>query len=223
MRHQNELPVRSTAGDHPMKRHHTARYYAHRVKENLTTRVSKLICAIFLTLLFLVGVITFVLWLSLRPHRPRFFVRELSIPGLGQENGFANAKIIFNVTARNSNQNFGFYYDAIQMTVNYQDQSIGGETLALPFYQEPKNTTILAGILGGNSLRVTAGQWRQFMADHSRGAVAFSIELSSTIRFKISTWESKHHRIRATCPVAVGADGSLLTTDRDKRCQVYFI
>ncbi|CAI9755124.1 unnamed protein product [Fraxinus pennsylvanica] len=223
MRSQNELPVQSTAGNHPMKRHHTAGYYARRVKENLTTRVFKLICAIFLTMLFLVGILTFVLWLSLRPHRPRFQVQELSIPGLGQGNRFAKAHIIFNVTARNSNQNVGFYYDAIQITVNYRDQSIGGETLAFPFYQEPKNTTILAGILGGNSLRVTAGQWRRLVADRWRGVVVFSIELSSTIRFKISTWKSKRHRIHATCPVAVGANGSILATDKDKSCQVYFI
>ncbi|CAI9787885.1 unnamed protein product [Fraxinus pennsylvanica] len=223
MRYQNEIPIQSTAGNRPMKRHHTARYYAHRVKESLTTRVSKLICAIFLALLFLVGIITFVLWLSLRPHRPRFHVREFTIPGLGQENGFVNAQIIFNVTARNSNQNVGFYYDTIQMTVNYQDQSIGGETLALPFYQEPKNTKILAGILGGDSLKVTADRWGQFVADRSRGAVVFSIEFSSSIRFKISTWESKRHRIRATCPVAVGVDGLILATYKDKKCQVYFI
>ncbi|KAL2454538.1 Late [Abeliophyllum distichum] len=223
MRYQNDIPVQTAAGNRPMKRHHTARYYAHRVKESLTTRVSKLICAIFLALLFLVGIITFILWLSLRPHRPRFHVREFTIPGLGQANGFANAQIIFNVTSRNSNQNVGFYYDAIHMTVNYKEQSIGGKTLALPFYQEPKNTTILTGILGGYSLKLTTNQWQQFTADMSRGAVIFSVELSSTIRFKISTWESKRHRIRATCPVGVGADGSLLAIDKDKRCQVYFV
>ncbi|KAI3466598.1 hypothetical protein Pfo_023261 [Paulownia fortunei] len=218
----DRIPIQSTPQDRPMKRHHTARYYAHRVKESLTTRVSKLICAIFLTLLFLIGIITFILWLSLRPHRPRFHVQEFSIPGLALESGFPNAQIVYNVTARNTNQNIGVYYDSMQLTVYFQDLRIGGSPLLFPFYQEPKNTTIIAGQLGGASLTVTSQQWQQFMADSARGEVVFRLEITSVIRFKISTWDSKRHRMHANCPVGVGPDGLILPNYRVNRCPVYF-
>ncbi|PIN09510.1 hypothetical protein CDL12_17915 [Handroanthus impetiginosus] len=219
----NRIPVQSTpAHDHPIKRHHSARYYAHRVKENLTTRVSKLICAIFLFLLFLVGLLTFILWLSLRPHRPRFHIEEFSIPALAHAGGFENAEIIYNLTTRNVNQNIGVYYDSMQMTVFYEDQSIGGKPLLFPFYQEPKNTTVIAGPLGGASLTVTNQRWEQFLAARGRGEVVFRVEVTSIIRFKISTWNSKHHRMHANCPAGVGPDGLILPIYRDKRCPVYF-
>ncbi|KAL2495327.1 Late embryogenesis abundant (LEA) hydroxyproline-rich glycoprotein family [Forsythia ovata] len=222
MRSDDRILIQSTAGNRPMKRHHTARYYAHRVKESLTTRVSKLICTIFLFILFVLGLITFILWLSLRPHRPRFHIHEFSIPSFSQENGYANANIIFNVTARNSNPKVGFYYDAVQVALNYQEQNIGDMTLLFPFYQEPKNTIILAGNLGGAALKVTGERWQQIMADRTRGAVNFSLELSSSIRFKIFTWVSKRHKIHATCAVGVGLDGSILPSYKDKKCPVYF-
>ncbi|KAK6133309.1 hypothetical protein DH2020_032972 [Rehmannia glutinosa] len=222
MRSENRIPVQSTPQDRPIKRHHTARYYAHRVKESLTTRVSKLICAIFLALLFLMGIITFILWLSLRPHRPRFHVHDFSIPDLAQEGGFQNAQIIYNVTARNSNQNIGVYYDSMELAVYYQDQSIGGSRLLFPFYQKPKNTTVIAGVLGGAALTVTSQRWQQFMADRARGEVVFRLEVTSVIRFKISSWDSKRHRMHANCPVGVGPDGLVLPRYRTNRCPVYF-
>ncbi|KAL3850841.1 hypothetical protein ACJIZ3_012723 [Penstemon smallii] len=219
---ENRIPVQSAAENRPLKRHHTARYYAHRVKESLTTRVSKLICAIFLGLLFFVGIITFILWLSLRPHRPRIHIQDFSIPALAQGAGFENALIIYNATARNSNQNIGVYYDTMQVTVFYQDLIIGGSPVLFSFFQEPKNTTIIAGQLSGATLTVTSQRWQQFMADRARGEVVFRLEITATIRFKISTWDSKRHRMHANCPVGVGPDGLLLPSYRVKKCPVYF-
>ncbi|KAL1567722.1 NDR1/HIN1-like protein 26 [Salvia divinorum] len=208
------VPAQPAAEERPMKRHHTARYYAHRVKESLTTRVSKLICAIVLGLLFLIGIISFILWLSLRPHRPRFFIEGFST---------GNSVIAYNVTARNSNQNIGVYYDSVEVAVFYQDdQRLGGEPVLQPFYQEPKNTTVIAGMLGAGTSTATGQQWEQIAADRARGEVVFRVEVTSVIRFKISSWDSKRHRMHANCPVRVGPDGSLLPNNVHKRCTVYF-
>ncbi|KAL0398723.1 UNVERIFIED_CONTAM: hypothetical protein Sradi_2215600 [Sesamum radiatum] len=224
MRSQNHIPVQSTPGNNrPVKRHHSPTHYAHLVKESLTTRVSKLICAIFLTLLFLVGITTFVLWLSLRPHRPRFQFQEFSIhPAFSQKTGFLTPKIIYNATAHNANQNIGIYYDSMHFNVFYEDHSIGGSPLLFPFYQKPKNTTIIAGQLGGAPLTVTRRQWQKFTADLARGQVVFRVQITSTIRFKISSWDSKRHKMRANCLVGVGPDGSILPIYKDKRCPTYF-
>ncbi|XP_057796914.1 NDR1/HIN1-like protein 26 [Salvia miltiorrhiza] len=213
---EGRVPAHPTAEERPMKRHHTARYYVHRVKESLTTRVSKLICAVVLGLLFLIGIISFILWLSLRPHRPRFFVEGFSIPA-------GNSFIFYNVTARNSNQNIGVYYDSVEVAVFYQDdQRLGGAQVLYPFYQEPKNTTVIAGALGGAALNATGRAWEQIAADRARGEAVFTVQITSVIRFKISSWDSKRHRMHANCPVRVGPDGSILRSYSDKRCPVYF-
>ncbi|KAM3306526.1 NDR1/HIN1-like protein 26 [Capsicum chacoense] len=208
--------------DRPIRRHHSANYYAHRVKESLTTRVSKLICSVFLGLLAIVGLITFILWLSLRPHRPRIFLNDFSVPALGQGGGPENAHINFRVTARNSNQGIGIYYDATQVKVYYRDQSVGGYQVSTAFYQQPKNSTLFASTLSGSSLTLTESQWKQMLNDRSRGPVIFRLELTSTIRFKISSWNSKRHPMHANCPVGLGQDGMLLPVYLDKRCAAYF-
>lgn len=220
-----ELPVNRHDQDRPVSRHHSASYYAHWVKESLTTRVSKLICSIFLGLLAIVGLITFILWLSLRPHRPHIFLNDFSIPALGHGDGGGgpeNAHISLTVTARNSNQGIGIYYDASQVTVYYREKSVGGYQVSTTFYQQPKNSTLFASTLSGSSLTLTESQWKQMLHDRSRGAVIFRVELVSTIRFKISSWSSKHHRFHANCPAGLGQDGKLLPIYMDKRCSFYF-
>ncbi|KAF4350876.1 hypothetical protein CsatB_012147 [Cannabis sativa] len=207
----------------PLKRHHTARYYVHRVHESLSTRVSKMICAIFLSLLLIVGIISFILWLSLRPHRPRFHIHEFSVPGLGQDTGFENARITFNASARNSNHNIGIRYDSMDGSVYYRDQKIGSTPLIMePFYQEPKSTRLINAAFSGATLTVNSQRWREFMNDRAKGTVVFRLELTSTIRFRVSSWESKRHRMYANCDVDVGPDGLILKISKDRRCPVYF-
>ncbi|KAJ9136297.1 hypothetical protein P3X46_033389 [Hevea brasiliensis] len=205
-----------------IKHRHTARYYAQRVRESLTTRVSKLICAIFLIILLVSGIVAFIVWLSLRPHRPRIHIHDFSVPALSQANGFENAKITFNVTARNSNQHIGFYYDHVEGSVYYKDQRIGYTPLLDKFYQEPKNTTIVYGVLSGATLTVNSQRWMEFLNDRSQGMVIFRLDVTSNIRFKVSTWDSKRHRMHANCDVGVGPDGSILASYGNKRCPVYF-
>ncbi|KAL8228198.1 hypothetical protein R6Q57_015803 [Mikania cordata] len=229
---QHHIPIHYTPDDHyntqPLNKgrqlssHHSARYYVRRVKESLTTRISKLICSVFLSLLFIVGLITFILWLSLRPHRPRFHIHEFSIPSLAQDNGFASAQATFNVTARNPNLNIGIYYDPMHVTLYFQNQNIGEDQLLSAFYQSPKNSTVLYDTLSGPHFVVDEARWGQFVAARMRGLVTFRLEVASAIKFKIAGWESKKHKIHVNCDIGVGPDGLLVASYTVPKCPVYF-
>ncbi|KAF7840673.1 NDR1/HIN1-like protein 26 [Senna tora] len=202
----DHIPIHFAPDPKPVKRHqhhHTARYFAHRVHNSLTTRLSKLVCATFLSLLAILGLITFILWLSLRPHRPRIHIHGFSVPGLGQESGFENARISFRVAVRNANQNIGIYYEDMNGSVYYRDQKIGSTPLQFPSYQGPKNTTAVDGVLSGATLTVSSQRWTEFLSDKAEGRVVFRLDLTALTRFKISSWESKRQRIHAQCDVAL--------------------
>ncbi|XP_028767838.1 NDR1/HIN1-like protein 26 [Neltuma alba] len=223
MQGRDGIPIRTPPHPKPFGRRHTARYYVRRVRDSLTTRVSKVICATFLSFLVVIAIITFVLWISLRPHRPRVHVHGFSISGLNPESKFNNARINFNLTTRNSNQNIGIYYENMNGTVYYRDHNIGSTPLLRPFYQQPKKTTVVDGVLRGPTLKLSSERWKEMLGDErAKGTVVFRLDLTAKIASKISMWESKHHRMHANCDVAVGPDGSLLDAYRDKRCPVYF-
>ncbi|KAB1201333.1 Protein NDR1 [Morella rubra] len=150
-------------------------------------------------------------------HPPEIYVHEFFVPGLDQATALKNVEISFNVTVRNPNQNIGIFYDSMNGSVYYNDQQIGTKPLLFPFYQEPKNTTVVADVITVSSQRGT-----ELMGDLAAGKVVFRLQITSTIRFKISTWDSKHHQAHASCDISVGRDGTILPISKDKRCPVYF-
>ena len=186
-----------------------ARRYARRVQESLTSRFARLICSIFLFLLLIAGLILFILWLSLRPHRPRFFLESFTLNQSG-------SAISFNVTDRNPNQNIGIYYEDMNGSVYYFDQRIASGPVMSAFYQPPKNTTLIQGQLGS----VAGGPPLSQITGNQSTALRF--ELSSTIQFKVRTWDTHHHRMHVSCDLAVGADGNLLPQYVNERCSIYF-
>lgn len=215
------LPTRSSPVPQPIKRHHSVRKIAHRVHDSFTSRLCKLICAIFLTLVLAVGLISFILWLSLRPHRPRFRVQEFVVVGLGQ--GIDITQIQFNASARNANNNIGVHYDSMDGSIFYKDQSIGSKPLLFPFYQGPKSTTDVEGTITVTTLKENGQRWTEIMNERNIArVVVFRLEIVSIIRFQISKWHSRPHRMHANCEVSVGPDGVILPISKDKRCPVYF-
>ncbi|ONM13402.1 Late embryogenesis abundant (LEA) hydroxyproline-rich glycoprotein family [Zea mays] len=50
-------------------------------------RCTRLLCSAFLTVLLVAGVVLFVVYLAVRPHRPRFHVTAFSASGIGPSSG----------------------------------------------------------------------------------------------------------------------------------------
>ena len=183
------------------------RRYARSVRESLTSRFAKFICSIFLSLLLIAGLILFILWLSLRPHRPRFFLESFTLNQSG-------SAISFNVTDRNPNQNIGIYYEDMNGSVYYFDQRIAFGPVMFAFYQPPKSTTLIQGQLGS----VAGGP----VPSQVTGTRSLRFDLSSTIQFKVKIWDTHHHKMHVSCDLVVGANGNLLPQYVNERCPIYF-
>ncbi|XP_020577601.1 NDR1/HIN1-like protein 2 [Phalaenopsis equestris] len=183
------------------------RFYAHRVRESLTSRIAMFLCSILLTLLFISGIIILILWLSLRPHRPRFYLSSFSTPSF--------SAVTFDISDRNPNSKIAIYYSDISATVFYDNQQLTNGIVQSAFYQPPKNTTEIVG-----QLVIASGQ--NIARDASIGRVSLRLELNSIVQFKLSTWDTHHHNMHISCDLAVGSDGNLLPEFQGERCSLYF-
>ncbi|WOK91877.1 NDR1/HIN1-Like protein 3-like [Canna indica] len=199
------------------------RVSAHRVRETLTTRFAKCLCSILLSLILVVGIILFILWISLRPHRPRFHLAAFAIPGIAHPAGLAGSAISFRVTDRNPNQDIGIYYGVISGSVFYKNRLIAsGSQVMSPFYQPPKNTTVIAGKVAGARIKAGSALATQLPGIAAGGRVELRFELRSTIRFKVKVWDTHQHNLHVECLVAVGSDGNILPESKDIKCSIYF-
>ncbi|KAM3390025.1 hypothetical protein ACQJBY_011904 [Aegilops geniculata] len=189
------------------------------------TRCTKIVCSAFLTLLLVAGVLLFVAYLAVRPHRPRFHVTAFSAAGVLQA-GASAVLLSGQLSIRNPNQDVAFFYDRLYMSVLYRqygavvkDHDLAG---GAPMYQPPKTTTPLAF----EGVAVPAGPATADMARaaaEAGGAVEFTVKVRSRIRAKVAVWGFHWHPLHVDCDVAVGPDGQLLPEARQKRCDIDFL
>nr|ABA94463.1 hypothetical protein LOC_Os11g37680 [Oryza sativa Japonica Group] len=99
---------------------------AEHTRASCTTVVANTLCTLLLVLLLVAGVVLFVVWLSLRPHRPRFAVVSFTVVSPPATGGGGHQKVAFNVSDRNPNRHIGIHYDATRAAVLYGgDDGVG--------------------------------------------------------------------------------------------------
>ncbi|XP_050207197.1 NDR1/HIN1-like protein 2 [Mercurialis annua] len=182
------------------------------------TRPTFLHAAIICTTIFFTALIVLILWLSLRPHPPKFHIHDFIVTGSGQPNGLQNIRITFNVTVRNRNPRIGIYYDSFTGSVFYKDLLIGSTRLSDPFYQGPKHTGLIFHVLPLSPLTTNNQRWMEFADDLAKGMVGLRLELISTVRYKTKLWDTKRHRMHPKCDVMVGSDGLILPSYKGRKC-----
>jgi hypothetical protein len=193
-------------------------------RQSPAVRCINFLCAVLLTLVLIAGIIMFVLWLSLRPHRPKFYLTDFSIPNANRQSGLANLPVRFAVTEHNPNQKIGIYYEEIVASVYYGDVLVAKGPVMQAFYQPPKGDTPVLGQLTatGPNPATDSAAWGRFSAELSAGAVRMRLMLTSTVQFQVKMWDTKHHHMKAECDFTINGDGTLQQQDKNSQCTLYF-
>ncbi|GJN11551.1 hypothetical protein PR202_ga29750 [Eleusine coracana subsp. coracana] len=188
-------------------------------------RCINFLCAVLLTLVLVTAIIFFVMWLSLRPHRPKFALTDFDVQYANRQSGLANLPMRFSVNEHNPNSKIGIHYEAIYASVYYNDQLIAsGPAGNGPFFEVPKGSTAVQGSLTATGPTPSDAAWPRFAGELSAGSVAMRLVLSSTVRFQVKIWDTRVHHMKVECDFKIGGDGTLQHQQRDNNsgCAVYF-
>ncbi|EEE52397.1 hypothetical protein OsJ_34500 [Oryza sativa Japonica Group] len=190
---------------------------AEHTRASCTTVVANTLCTLLLVLLLVAGVVLFVVWLSLRPHRPRFAVVSFTVVSPPATGGGGHQKVAFNVSDRNPNRHIGIHYDATRAAVLY-----GGD-------DPNKTTTFIAGVLDVVGPRPAAdAAWPAFAAGLRAGRLPLRLRLTTAIRFRLTTgfgavgFQSGRRRMHVDCHIVVDSGGNLLPESVGAACERYF-
>ncbi|CAD6207793.1 unnamed protein product [Miscanthus lutarioriparius] len=201
-----------------------ARRIARRTRDGCATTLANTLCSLLLGLLLIAAVIVFVIWLGLRPHRPRFNIASCSVAGgLDPDSSPAGASLAFNVTDRNPNRHIGIYYDAMHSSVHFYDALVAsGPAFAAGWYQPNRTTTSITGLLDVLGPATTDASWPSFSAAVRAGRVPLRLQLTTAIRFRVANaFHSGRQRMHVSCDLLVGADGELLPDSVGAPCDRY--
>ncbi|KAG2670920.1 hypothetical protein I3843_14G107500 [Carya illinoinensis] len=168
------------------------------------SKVLRSIAIVLLALIVLVGVAVLITWLVIRPKQIVYTVEDGSVHNFNLgTHGQLNATFNFAIRSYNPNSRVSIYYDSIQVSAEYDDQ-----TLALnmvdPYFQPHRNVTRLEVNLTAQNVSLSGSTTRDLKIEKSSGAVEIDVLLKAKIRYKVGRWKSAHHTLRIWCsPVLV--------------------
>lgn len=159
----------------------------------------RLIAMLILALIILVGIAVFIIWLVLKPKRLEYSVENGAIHNFNLTDAdHLYANFDFTLRAYNPNSRVSIYYDTVEVSVRYEDQTLATNAVQ-PFLQSHKNVTRLHVGLTAQTVALYESVPKDLRLERSSGDIELDVLVRARIRFKVGLWKSKHRVLRIFC------------------------
>ncbi|KAK3408092.1 uncharacterized protein At1g08160 [Eucalyptus grandis] len=165
--------------------------------------LAKMAALILLSLIVLVGVAVFIIWLAIHPRRLVFTVGDAFIDHYNLTRDHLDARFDFSIRAYNPNRRMSVYYDDIHVTVEYDDQDLAS-SVADPFFLSHKNETKLHVVPQAQDVALARRVSRNLRLERTSGVVQIKVRLQAKVRFKVGIWKSRHRKLKVYCGPVLG-------------------
>ncbi|KAK9170325.1 hypothetical protein Syun_002465 [Stephania yunnanensis] len=155
-------------------------------------RFLRLVFATFLFILFIILLTIFIIWLVLRPTKPRFTLQDATVYQFNITGGpnLISSSLQVTVASRNPNDRISVYYDRLDIFAVYRNQQITLPTSILPTYQGHKDTIIWSPYLVGAAVPVAPFIGEALLQDQAAGVVMLNVKMDGRVRWKVGAWVS---------------------------------
>ncbi|GAB2274561.1 hypothetical protein Dimus_009328 [Dionaea muscipula] len=157
-----------------------------------------------LTAIIIVLFIVLLVWLILRPTKPRFILQDATVYAFNVTEPNA-LTITFQVTlwSRNPNHRIGVYYEKLDVFAAYRNQQITLPTLLPASYQGHKDITVWSPYLYGVTVPVAPYLTASLWEDQNAGVVLVNVKIDGKVKWKVGTWVSGKYHLWVNCPAYI--------------------
>ncbi|KAK9279072.1 hypothetical protein L1049_012747 [Liquidambar formosana] len=161
-----------------------------------------LACLVFL--LFLILFTIFLVWIILRPAKPRFILQDATVYSFNVSSpNFLTSNIQVTVLSRNPNNLIGVYYEKLDIYASYRNQQITLPTSLPTTYQGHKDIVVWSPFVYGNNIPVAPYLAVALSQDQMAGMVLVNIKINGRVKWKVGTWISSRYHLYVNCPAYI--------------------
>ncbi|KAF7823324.1 late embryogenesis abundant protein [Senna tora] len=144
------------------------------------------IAMVILALIVLVGIAVLIIWLVLKPKRLEYTLEDASIHNFNlTDANHLYANFDFTIRAYNPNTRVSIYYDSVEMSVVYEDQTLATSAVS-PFFQGHRNVTRLHPRLAAQTVALYGPVKKDLGLERASGDIELDLWVKARIRFKNS-------------------------------------
>ncbi|XXG73474.1 hypothetical protein AAC387_Pa07g2384 [Persea americana] len=174
-----------------------------------------------LAFIILILIIILVVWLVLRPTKPRFELQDAIINQLKTTSPntlTTNAQVT--LYSRNPNERIGVYYDRLLVYLSYRNQQITLPCDIPPFYQGHKDVNIWSPFLYGVSVPISPSVALSLGEDQNLGGLMVNVKIEGRVRWKVGTWVSGRYHLYVNCPAYMVKGSNGIRLQNPSGCSV---
>ncbi|XP_021715674.1 NDR1/HIN1-like protein 1 [Chenopodium quinoa] len=154
-----------------------------------------------LTFIVLFLLVVFIIWLVLRPTKPRFVLQDATVYAFNvTAPNLLTATFQVTLSSRNPNERIGVYYERLDVHASYRNQQITLPTRMPYTYQGHKDVTIWSPFLYGNNVPIAPFLGVALQQDQNAGFVIINVKVNGRVKWKVGTWVSGRYHLNANCP-----------------------
>lgn len=151
-----------------------------------------------LAMVVAVGLAVLIVWFIVRPAPLEFAVDDARVRGVNVTDGRLNATFEVSIWADNRNNKVSVYYDAMEVRVVYDDQSVASAEVT-PFFHPHHNATEIRVTAAAVAAPLGESASRELRRDIAGGKIVVEVVVRARIRFRIASFKSRHYTLRAYC------------------------
>ncbi|XP_057456986.1 NDR1/HIN1-like protein 12 [Lotus japonicus] len=176
--------------------------------------------AAILGFIVLVLLVIFLIWIILRPTKPRFILQDATVFAFNLSSTGATTPSLTTptpntltltmqatLTAINPNSRIGIYYQNLHTYASYKGQQISLAAELPPTYQGHRDVTVWSPYLYGYAVPVSPFMLDVLRQDQSAGAVLVNVKVIGRVKWKVGTWVSGRYHIYVNCPAYIRLAG----------------
>ncbi|CAI8602394.1 unnamed protein product [Vicia faba] len=192
-----------------------------------------IIWKLLVTIVLIVALIVFVLFLIVQPQSFKFSVKEAKLTQFNYttktNTHTLHYNLVLNFTARNPNKKLNIYYDAIEGHVSYEGTRFAStDVISLNSFgrQYTKTSSPINGVFSGQRVVVfDHDQVSDFERDKNYGVFRIDVKLYFTMRFRLGDFIFPYTKGNIKCGIDVpfGSIGTkLMNAFEPTTCEVNF-
>ncbi|XP_027929186.1 NDR1/HIN1-like protein 1 [Vigna unguiculata] len=175
--------------------------------------------AAVLGFIFLILLVIFLIWIILRPTKPRFILQDATVYAFNLSSSGAipsptaptpnTLTLTMQVTlsAFNPNHRIGVYYTKLDAYASYRGQQVSLATALPPTYQGHRDTAVWSPFLYGTAVPVSPFMLQILQQDKTSGGVLVNVKVNGRVKWKVGTWVSGRYHINVNCPAYIRLAG----------------
>ncbi|XP_078172688.1 NDR1/HIN1-like protein 1 [Carex rostrata] len=175
------------------------------------------IVSLCVTIVFFILLIILIVYLVLRPTKPKFYLQNLHLIKLNSSpatNTPPTLTINLQATlaSRNPNSRIGIYYSSLNTYVTYRDEPVTVPVSLPPVYEGHKDVSVWSPVLYGSGVPVDPYIANAIAQDQAAGVLLLHVKVDGRVKWKVGTWTSGHYHLWVNCPIFVSpSNGNPLT------------